>query len=207
MHHYRQHRIWVPATNAERIGDTVTWLPHHVHMPTSTPEDIIIAAANDLTHALLQSDSSPLLPPLHTETRKALQQLQQIFTDKFAHPLKPLPSTTTKLPRVPELTDELPRVPTIKTRKTFNNTIKNTTDFKQLSTILQQRRRHRTAIKTKTTPSTTSAAIIQPRRSLRIRKITSPLHRPNKCSVRSRHRQILRIPRLTKKTQSMQRLV
>jgi len=57
-------------------------------MPTSTAEDIIVAAANDLTHALLQSDSSPLLPPINTETRKALQQLQQIFNDKFAHPLK-----------------------------------------------------------------------------------------------------------------------
>ena len=162
MHHYRQHRIWVPATNAERIGDTVTWLPHHVHMPTSTAEDIIVAAANDLTHALLQSDSSPLLPPINTETRKALQQLQQIFNDKFAHPLKPLPS---------EHTDELPRVPTITTPKKFNNIIKNTADFKQLSTILQQRRRQRTATKTKTTPSTTSTTK-QPRRSLRIRKTT-----------------------------------
>jgi len=53
MQHYRQHRIWIKATNAERIGDTVTWLPHNVHMPTSTAEDIIISAANDLTQALL----------------------------------------------------------------------------------------------------------------------------------------------------------
>ena len=173
MQHYRQHRIWIKATNAERIGDTVTWLPHHVHMPTSTAEDIIISAANDLTHALLQSDSSALLPPLNTETRKALQQLQQIFTNQFAHPLKPLPSTNlpavTKLPRV--LKSAIAR--TSKGETFEHKPITNTTDFKQLSTTLQQRRRLRAAQKTKSTPSTSPVVTSQLRRSLRTRKSTS----------------------------------
>jgi len=210
MQHYRQHRIWIPATNAECIGDTVTWLPHHVHMPTSTAEDIIISAANDLTHALLQSDSSPLLPPLNTETRKALQQLQLFFTDQFAQPLQPLPSTTlpklTKLPRVPKsaIAHKLPRVPTTKPQKASNKTITNTADFRQLSTIRQQRRRLRAAKKPKSTPSTTSVVPSLLRRSLRTHIL---LQRANKCSVRSHHRQTLRTPRLTKKPSSTQSLV
>ena len=96
------------------IVDTVTWLPHQIHMPTATAEDIIIAAANDLTHALNQSDKSPLLPPHNTHTRTALIKLHQIFTDRFATPLTPLPTAT--LAPVARITaptgspDQLPRV-------------------------------------------------------------------------------------------------
>jgi len=206
MQHYRQHRVWIKATNAEHIGDTVTWLPHHVHMPTSTAEDIIISAANDLTHALLQSDFSPLLPPLSTETRKALQQLQQIFTDQFPHPLKPLPSTNlpavTKLPRVLKsaIAHELPRVPTIKPQNASNKPITNTTDFRQLSTTLQQRRRLRAAKKNKIYTINISSSHLATPPLAAHPQVHISLQRANKCSIRSHHRQTVRIPRLIKKT-------
>jgi len=68
---------------------------------------------------------------------------------------------------------ELPRVPTIKPQNASNKSITNTTDFRQLSTILQQRRRLRAAQKTKSTPSTTPVVTSQLHRSLRTRKPTS----------------------------------
>jgi len=68
---------------------------------------------------------------------------------------------------------KLPRVLTTKPQKASNKTITNTTDFRQLSTILHQRRRLRAAKKPKSTPSTTPVVRSQLRRSLRTRKPTS----------------------------------
>jgi hypothetical protein len=140
--HYRQHRVWVPATGAVRVVDTITWLPHNIHMPTSTAEDIIIAAANDLSHALQQSDQNPLLPPLNTQTRTSLMQLQKIFSDRFANPLKDLPSqqlpntaqtytssTPVKLPRVASPPIPIPK-PVVQQPRTSS-------DFRTLSTTLK----------------------------------------------------------------------
>ncbi len=173
LDHYRQHRVWIPSTGAERIADTVTWLPHHIHMPTSSAEDIIIAAANDLTHALQQTDKSPLLPPVNTQTRSALMRLQQIFTDRFAAPLQPLPSSTLpntarnvvsptleKLPRVMPNTSlpskasppaKLPRV-NIPSQPTTAR------EYHDLSTTLKTLRRRKAAVnrKRRSTPSSPS---------------------------------------------------
>jgi hypothetical protein len=33
MHHYRCYRVWARQSRAERITDTLTWLPHKLHMP------------------------------------------------------------------------------------------------------------------------------------------------------------------------------
>lgn len=98
LDHYRCHRVWIPETSSELIGQTVTWFPHNFKMPTPPATDIIISAAKDLTAALKQTNASPLLPPANTVTRQApLHQLADIFANK--------PATAATSPHV-----DLPRV-------------------------------------------------------------------------------------------------
>ena len=134
LNHYRCHRTYIPTTNAIRISDTVSWVPHNIQMPTSSATDLIVAAAKDLTHALQQTTQSPLLPPANTETRKALSTLTTLFSnriptlknslplaDPHALPANPLPRVPVKHvppfkpPRMPTLPSvpgaALPRVP------------------------------------------------------------------------------------------------
>jgi len=59
--HYRCYQVWILETTSERIADTVVWFPTKVSMPNSSSTDAAIAAARDLTNALLQpSPASPL---------------------------------------------------------------------------------------------------------------------------------------------------
>ena len=191
MNHYRQHRVFVPATGKERIADTVTWLPHNIHMPTATAEDIIIAAANDLTHALKQADRSPLLPPQNTQTRTALMQLQNIFSDRFAKPLTPLPSailpltarlpttvTTAPLPRVTPSPDPIQppsplQMPAALPRVDKPSPPTTSADFQSLSTTLKAIRRKKAAITRKTNNPPLPLPVLSPRRSARTRRPTT----------------------------------
>ena len=134
--HYRCHRVWVPATKSVRISQTLSWFPHHVSMPTPSTNDRILAAATDLTQALLTKQQDPdILPNLQTTHVAQLQQLADIFQTQ-SHPQQlPVPeltlkqelfpqqypvshspqnstttTDTTPLPRVPLPTAPLPRV-------------------------------------------------------------------------------------------------
>ena len=62
-------------------------------MPTANREGLIVAAANDLTKALLATSDNSLYPPLDMTTRNELEQLRSIFADKLT------PSTDTKQTR------------------------------------------------------------------------------------------------------------
>jgi hypothetical protein len=53
MLHYRCYWVWILETTSERIADTVVWFPTKVSMPKSSSTDAAIAAARDLTNALL----------------------------------------------------------------------------------------------------------------------------------------------------------
>ena len=50
--HYRCHVIYCKNTRSERISDTVHFKHKYITEPTLTPEDTIVKALNDLTHAL-----------------------------------------------------------------------------------------------------------------------------------------------------------
>ena len=107
LNHYCCHRTYIPATNAIRISDTVSWVPHGIKMPTSSATDLIVAAAKDLTHALQQTTQSPILPPANTETRKALATLTTLFSNR-------IPTLKNSLPLVDPHSlpaNPLPRVP------------------------------------------------------------------------------------------------
>ena len=52
MESYRCYKVWVRKTNAERITDTLAWIPHNnFRMPTRNNTETIIAAAQELTNA------------------------------------------------------------------------------------------------------------------------------------------------------------
>jgi hypothetical protein len=99
LHHYRCYNVWIPTTNSIRIANTVDWFPHNLTMPTSSPTDILLATAKDLTAALRQSQRNPLLPPPDTKTRQALVQLDEIFSNVT----KPTITTIAAFPRVPNV--------------------------------------------------------------------------------------------------------
>ena len=95
LDHYRCHRVWIPSTKSERISQTLSWFPHHVMMPVPTNNDMVLAAAKDLTEALLNKTKkhSNIIQEPHV---KQLKQLGEIFTNHAVPPT----SSTDPLPRV-----------------------------------------------------------------------------------------------------------
>ena len=97
--HYCCHKIRILANNSVQIGQTVSWFHHKIIMPTATAIDIIIATAKYLTEALKQINKNPLLPPSDTITRKALCQIDFIFS-YASSALKPQQSPHFKVSKV-----------------------------------------------------------------------------------------------------------
>ena len=52
LDHYRAHRIYVKATGAERISETVFFKHKHLTNPTVTHADRVVQAARELYNAL-----------------------------------------------------------------------------------------------------------------------------------------------------------
>jgi hypothetical protein len=78
-----------------RIADTVRWFPHgDLKMPISSKDDDLLRAfLHDLRVTLKSTISNDLLPPPNSESRKILEQLNEMFDQN-----------TTKVPRVPTST-------------------------------------------------------------------------------------------------------
>ena len=98
-----------------RITDNVTWLPHRTPLPTATTEDLIVASVNNLATALLHHKPTDLLPPLNTDTRKALLKLGMIFANQV-HPTDAYLVSTPLQEQHPNLKDtaQVPRVKPLK---------------------------------------------------------------------------------------------
>jgi hypothetical protein len=110
MQHYRCYRVWILETTLERIADTVVWFPTKVSMPKSFSTDVAIAAARDLTKALLHPSPASPLSPISDSQHAALQQLSTIFnaiTDTGPEKI-PTPTTVAKTPTVPPGFEPLP---------------------------------------------------------------------------------------------------
>jgi hypothetical protein len=115
LRHYRCYRVWSSDTCAERIVDTLTWLPTQVRMPTLSTNDLLLAAANDIVSAL-RTPSGPTLQPSETAAQRvALLTLSTIFADCAAgiapDTTAPTPGTPAHTPPAPGLPAPLPRVP------------------------------------------------------------------------------------------------
>ena len=122
LQHYRCHNVWVTRTAAQRIIDTIKWLPHgNIKMPYPSRESLILAAINDLTAAIRTNTDTSLLPPMTMQSHQTLTQLANLFNSKeqTMAPSKSNPSIMIPAappPRVPQqlqtLATPLPRVPT-----------------------------------------------------------------------------------------------
>ena len=45
IHHYICYKVWIKATRAERISDTIAWFPSTLTMPIQSSADHAISAA------------------------------------------------------------------------------------------------------------------------------------------------------------------
>ena len=79
MNQYLYYSIWTPAIVSTHTNSTVKLFPPNLHIPTSTRDQIIIAAASHLTKYLLMPHSNILLPPQGTDTREHLIDLEITF--------------------------------------------------------------------------------------------------------------------------------
>jgi hypothetical protein len=95
---YRCYRIWLFATRAERVSDTISWFPTKVNMPLASTNDLILAALTDIVHALQHPTPAASLVPLTDNHVTALHQLTTLFTGLTA----PTP-TVTSSPAAPVL--------------------------------------------------------------------------------------------------------
>ena len=100
MNHYRCYRVWITETSAERVSETVVWLPSKVKMPTASSADAATAAARDLIQALRNPAPTSPLSPTSDSQLAALQQLADIFAN-VAH-ADATPTTTTKAAPTPQ---------------------------------------------------------------------------------------------------------
>jgi hypothetical protein len=79
--HYRCHVIYIKHSNSKSIPDTVHFKHKHITARTLTPEDTLVKALNDLTHALKERQNTK-----GTAEIEALQKLDKL--------LNKIPTTT-----------------------------------------------------------------------------------------------------------------
>jgi len=97
MLHYRCYRVWILETTSERIADTVVWFPTKVSMPKSSSTDAVIAAAQDLTSALLHPSPASPLSPISDSQHAALPQ----FLTKLLTRVPPKSRLRRQAPKTP----------------------------------------------------------------------------------------------------------
>ena len=96
---YRCYRAWIPDTRRERICDTLEWFPSKVTLPLASSLDLVIAAANDIVHALNNPSAGSPLAPLTDSEATALRNLAEILTNRCDNP--PPSTVDQRLPAPP----------------------------------------------------------------------------------------------------------
>ena len=79
--HYRCWNLWNLKTKSTRVSETVFFKHKYITNPTLTPEDAIIAAANQMTETLQTHKT----PGMYKEDVQALARLDQIFQDAITN--------------------------------------------------------------------------------------------------------------------------
>ena len=81
-HHYRNYRVYIPATRGERTTDTIEFFPEHVQMPKTSSEDRLASATEDLIAILKKPHPPTPFLDQGTKTNDAIRKLQEIFTPR-----------------------------------------------------------------------------------------------------------------------------
>ena len=87
LSHYRSHNVYVTATRAPRVAETVAWFPETpVTPPPPDTHELLIAAIKDFLHAIKKYNlTGELLPPT------LVQDLQDLASLHVEPPLAPNP--------------------------------------------------------------------------------------------------------------------
>ncbi len=95
--HYRCYKIFVTATAATRVSDTVEFFPRVCQMPRTSSADAAKHAARALIHTLLHPTPAAPFAQLGDQQTQALQQLAQIFDRAIDNNPKQAPSPPTRV--------------------------------------------------------------------------------------------------------------
>jgi len=130
--HYRCHVIYCKNTRSERISDTVHFKHKYITEPTLTPEDTIVKALNDLTHALKERRNkkgieeldalqriNDLLNNIPTTATTTTNSIRRVTFDELA---KPPQKTQPAAPRVDNVVPTPRVVETLPTPRVVNET-------------------------------------------------------------------------------------
>lgn len=113
---YRAFKVYIPTTGAQRITDTIAWLPAEVVMPTESALAAATTAAQDLVQALLRPSSS--MAHLSEGERATLATLATIFANRLLAPDPPTGTAPTvptplEIPDAPAPTPTVPAEPRV----------------------------------------------------------------------------------------------
>jgi hypothetical protein len=86
LDHYRCFRVFAVSTQSVRISDSLAWFPVALHMPGSSPIELLQATLQDLSHVLTSMGKENILPHqrqpfdhLHTSAVDALKTAIDLF--------------------------------------------------------------------------------------------------------------------------------
>ena len=119
LKHYRCYRVYVNETNAERISDTLAWIPTNIPMPIPSSIDIAIAAGTDAFNAATHPHPATAIAPTdhQLDLITNLGNMYQNFADQH----RPSPTVPPGFNPLPHHT-EVPRVPTEPSAPTTSTT-------------------------------------------------------------------------------------
>ncbi len=103
LNSYHCYTVWATDTQAQRIADTIVWLPSTIPMPTASSTDYILARINDIVHALQFPSPNLPLAPLCDSQVQALKQLMAVLHGSIS-PIQPHATPAATLIVVPPIT-------------------------------------------------------------------------------------------------------
>jgi hypothetical protein len=122
MEHHQCYRVYITRTQATRVSNIMHFKHQYITNPTIAPEFHVVAAAQQLAHALMGNilagnkmvEALTKVSKLLTKMGMAKQATAQTFTERNALCSNPAARKMTHLPRVasppPRVESPLPRV-------------------------------------------------------------------------------------------------
>jgi hypothetical protein len=81
--HYCCHNVYVKNTSSKRVLDSVHFKHKYITQPTLNPEDTVVKAINDLSHALREIKNATGILQI-----KALQKMDELFNEQLTSTVK-----------------------------------------------------------------------------------------------------------------------
>ena len=92
MEHYRCVKIYVPETGKVRDADTVQFFPHSIQFPSTTTEDYLLQASNDILSILKNPPSSLPFLEAGSTTKNAIEKIAKLLNRNTTRQTKKFPA-------------------------------------------------------------------------------------------------------------------